>query len=106
ERPRRDRRGRCHFQGWVAPLDAPGRSIGREGIRAHSPHARSSAVSVATFPRSPVPPFHRSTVPPSMDVHVVTHTHWDREWYHPAEHFRQRLVALVDELLDEPPAAD
>ena len=37
-----------------------------------------------------------------MLVHVVSHTHWDREWYHTAERFRQRLVPLVDELLDEP----
>jgi alpha-mannosidase len=34
---------------------------------------------------------------------VVSHTHWDREWYLPATRFRQRLVALVDELLDDPP---
>ncbi len=40
----------------------------------------------------------------TLDVHIVSHTHWDREWYHPAERFRQRLVALVDELLDEPPS--
>ncbi|HET9453001.1 MAG TPA: hypothetical protein VFO66_01855 [Gemmatimonadaceae bacterium] len=39
-------------------------------------------------------------------VYVVSHTHWDREWYHPAERFRQRLVALIDDLLDQPPAAD
>src|SRR5206468_3447137 len=38
-----------------------------------------------------------------LDVHIVSHTHWDREWYHPAERFRQRLAALVDDLLDEPP---
>lgn len=37
-------------------------------------------------------------------VHVVSHTHWDREWYLPAVRFRQRLVALVDELIDDPPA--
>ncbi len=37
-------------------------------------------------------------------IHVVSHTHWDREWYHTAGRFRQRLVALVDELLDDPPA--
>lgn len=36
-------------------------------------------------------------------VHVVSHTHWDREWYHPASRFRQRLVELVDELIDHPP---
>jgi hypothetical protein len=35
-----------------------------------------------------------------FDVHLVSHTHWDREWYHPAPRFRQRLVALVDTLLD------
>jgi len=38
-------------------------------------------------------------------VHLVSHTHWDREWYEPAVRFRQRLVALVDELLDSPPPA-
>lgn len=40
----------------------------------------------------------------ALDVHVVSHTHWDREWYHPFERFRQRLVVLIDELLDDPPA--
>ena len=39
----------------------------------------------------------------SLEAHIVTHTHWDREWYLPFERFRQRLVALVDELLDDPP---
>lgn len=38
-----------------------------------------------------------------LDVHVVSHTHWDREWYHSFERFRQRLVPLIDELLDSPP---
>jgi hypothetical protein len=38
-----------------------------------------------------------------LQVHVVAHTHWDREWYHAADRFRQRLVPLVDELLDAPP---
>jgi alpha-mannosidase len=37
---------------------------------------------------------------PDEIVHVVSHTHWDREWYHPAGRFRQRLAALIDELLD------
>src|SRR5687767_1443506 len=37
-----------------------------------------------------------------FDVHVVSHTHWDREWYLPFARLRQRLVALVDELLDAP----
>jgi mannosylglycerate hydrolase len=30
---------------------------------------------------------------------VVSHTHWDREWYHTAAQFRQRLVALLDAVL-------
>ena len=39
----------------------------------------------------------------SFDVHFVSHTHWDREWYLSAGRFRQRLVALIDDLLDHPP---
>src|SRR4051812_13691072 len=39
-----------------------------------------------------------------LTILVVAHTHWDREWYHTAERFRQRLVPLVDELIDEPAA--
>jgi mannosylglycerate hydrolase len=33
-------------------------------------------------------------------VHVVPHTHWDREWYLPFQRFRLKLVGLVDRLLD------
>jgi alpha-mannosidase len=32
-------------------------------------------------------------------VHVVFHTHWDREWYLPFAVYRRRLVALIDSLL-------
>jgi mannosylglycerate hydrolase len=32
-------------------------------------------------------------------VHLIPHTHWDREWYEPFQTFRLRLVDLVDELL-------
>jgi len=31
---------------------------------------------------------------------VVSHTHWDREWYLPYQSFRVRLVGLFDQLLD------
>src|SRR3990170_3358935 len=34
-------------------------------------------------------------------VHLVPHTHWDREWYLPFQSFRLRLVELIDGLLDE-----
>jgi len=31
---------------------------------------------------------------------VVSHTHWDREWYQDFQNFRIRLVYMMDELLD------
>jgi alpha-mannosidase len=34
-------------------------------------------------------------------VHVVPHTHWDREWYLPAATLQLRLAALVDDVLDK-----
>ncbi len=33
-------------------------------------------------------------------VTIVSHTHWDREWYRPFQVFRLKLVELVDDLLD------
>ncbi|HBO34504.1 MAG TPA: hypothetical protein DD636_07190 [Anaerolineaceae bacterium] len=32
-------------------------------------------------------------------LHIVSHTHWDREWYKPFQQFRLQLVHLVDNLL-------
>ncbi|MDQ3823001.1 MAG: alpha-mannosidase, partial [Actinomycetota bacterium] len=32
-------------------------------------------------------------------VHLVPHTHWDREWYLPFQSFRLRLVGLIDRVL-------
>jgi len=40
-----------------------------------------------------------ATTPERTVVHLVPHTHWDREWYQPFQVFRMRLVELVDELL-------
>jgi alpha-mannosidase len=34
-------------------------------------------------------------------IHVVPHTHWDREWYLPFAVYRRRLVALIDDLLSK-----
>jgi mannosylglycerate hydrolase len=31
---------------------------------------------------------------------IVAHTHWDREWYLPFEHFRMRLARTIDEIVD------
>jgi alpha-mannosidase len=38
------------------------------------------------------------TMPPTY--HLVSHTHWDREWYLSFEQFRAMLVHMVDDLLD------
>jgi mannosylglycerate hydrolase len=35
-----------------------------------------------------------------LDVLLVSHTHWDREWYRTFEAFRARLVDTVDRVLD------
>ncbi len=33
-------------------------------------------------------------------LHLVSHTHWDREWYRTFQQFRLRLVHLIDGVLD------
>ncbi|SKC36437.1 glycoside hydrolase family 38 N-terminal domain-containing protein [Maledivibacter halophilus] len=33
-------------------------------------------------------------------AHIVSHTHWDREWYKPFQHFRVRLIYFLDKLMD------
>ena len=37
---------------------------------------------------------------PPVEVHVVSHTHWDRESYLTREQLRLRLVSLLDRVLD------
>lgn len=38
-------------------------------------------------------------MPKNYTVHVIPHTHWDREWYGSFQQFRLRLVRLMDKLL-------
>ena len=33
-------------------------------------------------------------------VHYVLSTHWDREWYQNFQDYRDRLVDLLDDVLD------
>lgn len=33
-------------------------------------------------------------------IHVLSNTHWDREWYMPLEKYRVRLVRMMDRLLE------
>jgi len=41
-----------------------------------------------------------SSNPDRRTLHVVSHTHWDREWYLNFQQFRYRLVRLIDRLMD------
>jgi alpha-mannosidase len=41
-----------------------------------------------------------ATRPEPAVVHLVPHTHWDREWYEPFQRFRLRLVDMVDDVLE------
>ena len=34
------------------------------------------------------------------NLYVISHTHWDREWYRPFQSFRLKLVHLIDGMLD------
>lgn len=33
--------------------------------------------------------------------HIISHTHWDREWYLPFETFRVELVELIDDIIEK-----
>ena len=85
-----------------------GRRLTSNGTRRH---LKNRPVGLSAQRHSPVvsghdDPAHLTS--PRMDTHpphtivVVSHTHWDREWYHPLGRMRQRLARLIDELLDAP----
>jgi len=40
-------------------------------------------------------------LPADKVIHVIPHSHWDREWYLPFEKHRIRLVKLIDDVLNE-----
>ncbi|WZU01840.1 hypothetical protein MGH68_01630 [Erysipelothrix sp. D19-032] len=33
-------------------------------------------------------------------VHIISHSHWDREWYMPYEQHHMRLIELFDDLFE------
>ena len=35
-----------------------------------------------------------------MKFYVISHTHWDREWYQSFQNYRYRLVRMMDNLID------
>ncbi len=43
---------------------------------------------------------------PNMEtVHIIPHSHWDREWYMSFEEHRYRLIDLIDSILEETEAS-
>ena len=34
-------------------------------------------------------------------IHIIPHSHWDREWYMPFEAHRYRLVKLIDDIIEK-----
>ncbi len=43
---------------------------------------------------------HSASLERMEHVHVVPHTHWDREWWTTVEGYRPKLITLVESLLD------
>ena len=35
-----------------------------------------------------------------MRFYVISHTHWDREWYQTFQNYRYRLVRMMDNLIE------
>lgn len=33
-------------------------------------------------------------------VHIISHSHWDREWYLPFEKHRVKLIELMDNAME------
>lgn len=69
---------------------------GRWETRRRSSRQPSTAAPASASAAEPVGP-----LPPGAkwQLVVVSHTHWDREWYFPFQTFRFRLVGLMDHLL-------
>src|ERR1700694_205768 len=42
----------------------------------------------------------RGLMAQQLNIIIVPHTHWDREWYQTFQQFRIRLVKAIDKLLD------
>jgi hypothetical protein len=78
---------------WTPPTSLPSQGTPSEregGAAAAAEHARTPATSA---PRNHLMTSNlRTRVSRLPTVHLVPHTHWDREWYQPFQRFRLRLV--------------
>ena len=72
-----------------------------------TPYGLSSSSSQPTAPyagtsllRQRAQAAERSIDPAGLNVWLVPHTHWDREWYLPFEQFRIHLARLIDDVME------
>ena len=35
-----------------------------------------------------------------IKAHIISHAHWDREWYMPYEKHHIRLISLIDDVIE------
>ncbi|MGH2378403.1 MAG: phosphatase PAP2 family protein [Candidatus Limnocylindria bacterium] len=86
---------------WLALLIASGIALARVAVGVHWPSdvLGGAAIGIAVGSASPwiVAEVQRRL---PWAIHVVPHTHWDREWYARFDVYRERLVRMVGRLLD------
>ncbi len=98
--PRRFRKSTGTDAPWCCrDVDGGYRSSGARPPGARRGRRRALAILPWMPSQAPAAGMSAPAVPPRAVVHLVPHTHWDREWYEPFQTFRLRLVDLVDELL-------
>ncbi|TAK56139.1 MAG: hypothetical protein EPO22_13870, partial [Dehalococcoidia bacterium] len=101
--------------GWI-PLEIQGRQSNRRraplvvhpmSSRAGTPSRGWATIAsvrgarpAATAPEAMLMPLSSARNKDKRQLMVISHTHWDREWYLPYQSFRVRLVGLFDMLLD------
>lgn len=72
----------------------------REKASAASGKKTSSSQPVAVSAKSAAPAKPAVAPPKTRTAHVVSHTHWDREWRYPIWETRLMLLDFMDELID------
>src|SRR5215470_16477082 len=89
--PPRDRHGRR----------SRGRRVGRAGRPGRSLCRRLCGRRSACRRRRSAPPSHDGIYPmTNPELVLVPHTHWDREWYQPFPEFLERLIQMMDRLIE------
>lgn len=64
------------------------------------PAAAARPTTAPLTPAAAERPLPIDRLPADYRWSVVPHTHWDREWYLPFEHFRMRMARVVDDVIE------